>query len=233
MDSQKQIWEKYWQEQDYVAELEVKEYHVDIKTAIDTFCPHAKTAIEIGSGIGITSLILSDTLQCTLLDFDEGILQKAKALFEKQQKEARFICCDMFHLDTIKEKFDVVFNSGVLEHYTVKERRNLLMEYQKTLNHNGIMLIAVPNHYCLPYKIGYIALRLLRKWQYPPEFAIKDFSRELKNSNLHCVKTIIASNNLIENNIQNKFLRKTYRFFKTIFRFQGYLRIFIIQKLTT
>ncbi|MDR1582747.1 MAG: class I SAM-dependent methyltransferase [Prevotellaceae bacterium] len=229
MGNQKQIWEKYWQEQDYTAECEVKEYHRDIKQMIMDSCKQAQTAIEVGSGIGITSLLLSDTLQCTLLDFDEGVLQKASSLFRWKQQKAQFICCDMFHLDEVKEKYDVVFNSGVIEHYTLKERTVLLKEYQKVLKHQGTMVIAVPNHYCIPYKLGYVILRFLGRWKYPEEYAIKDLSRELQDTDLHCVHVITTSDNLIEDSIGNRHLKRLYVCLKMLFQFQGYLRIFIIK----
>lgn len=229
MDNQKQIWENFWQQHDYTAEYEIKEYHWDIKNVIEDFCKQAQTSIEIGSGIGITSLILSDKLQCTLLDFDKGVLQKASSLFEWKQKKAQFICCDMFHLDTVKEKYDVVFNSGVIEHYNVKQRVMLLREYQKVLKQGGVMVIAVPNHYCIPYKLGYVILRFLGRWKYPKKYAVKDLSFELQDMDLYCANIVITSDNLIEDSIVNKYLKRLYHHLKMIFKFQGYLRIFIIK----
>jgi 2-polyprenyl-3-methyl-5-hydroxy-6-metoxy-1,4-benzoquinol methylase len=227
-NNQKQLWNKFWQDQDFT-EFTVKEYHRDIKQIIDDAVKSGGTSIEIGSGIGITSLILAENLACTLLDYDENILQKAAVLFEKQQRKARFICCDMFHLDSMQEKYDVVFNSGVVEHYTVEERARLLREYKKVLRPEGVMIIAVPNHYCVPYKLGYTALRMLGRWKFPKEYAIRNLSRELRDTGLVLQECVIASTNLIDDSIHNRQLKRIYREVKNIFGFQGYLRVFIIR----
>jgi 2-polyprenyl-3-methyl-5-hydroxy-6-metoxy-1,4-benzoquinol methylase len=221
---QKQIWKDFWENQPIHADI--KEYHWDIKRIIEKMEKH--TSIEIGCGIGLTSLILPEQMECTLLDFDAGILRKASAIFEQKHRKANFICCDMFNLDSVDEKYDMVFNSGVLEHYTFAERRKLLMEYQKVLHPDGVMLIAVPNHYCIPYKIGYTVLRLLGRWKYPKEYAIKDMVSELQGSGLKQQQCIIAANHLIERSLPWGIIRKVYACFRRIFGLQGYLRVFII-----
>ncbi|MDR1879783.1 MAG: class I SAM-dependent methyltransferase [Tannerellaceae bacterium] len=226
--NQRQVWNKFWQGQDFTG-FTVKEYHRDIKRIIDAAAKSGGTSIEIGSGIGITSLILSENMACTLLDYDAYILERAALLFKRQQREACFFCCDMFHLDEIPEKYDVVFNSGVVEHYTVEERARLLREYKKVLKPDGVMVIAVPNHYCLPYKLGYVALRMAGRWMFPKEYAIKNLSRELREAGLVLQECIIASDNLIEDSIKSRWLKRIYRWAKKIFRFQGYLRVFIIR----
>ncbi len=228
MEKQKQVWEKFWQEKTY-DDLAIKEYHTDLKKIIEDI-PQVRTTIEIGSGIGITSLILSDKIECTLLDFDKGILEKAAQLFAKHGRSAAFVECDMFDLSAVQRKYDVVFNSGVVEHYNAKERTVLLKEYAKVMAENGAMVISVPNHYCLPYKLGYVALRCLGRWKFPKEYAIKNLSQELNEAGLRLEKMTIAANSLIENSIQWVGVRLIYLCLKKIFKFQGYLRVFVIRR---
>jgi len=228
METQKQVWEKLWQDTAF-DDLDVKEYHLDLKKIIEEL-PDVRTTIEIGSGTGITSLLLSNEIASTLLDFDGGILKKAELLFTNCNKKAAFVECDMFDLSTIKDKYDVVFNSGVIEHYNAKERARLLKEYAKIMEKGGAMIIAVPNHYCIPYKLGYVALRCLGQWKFPKEYAIKNLSQELEEAGLMLEKRIITSNTLIENSIGNRLLKRIYLCFKRIFKIQGYLRVFVIRE---
>ena len=224
---QKEVWKEFWQTKIY-DNLDIKEYHTDLKKIIEEI-PNVHTTIEIGSGIGITSFLLSNEIECTLLDFDRGILEKAEQLFAKHGKKATFVERDMFDL-AIDRHYDVVFNSGVIEHYNVKERTTLIKEYAKIMAKNGSLIIAVPNHFCIPYKLGYIVLRCLGKWKYPKEYAIKNLSKELKDAGMKLEKMIITSDTLIESGLKQRSLKAIYLFFKKLFKFQGYLRVFVIRK---
>ena len=225
--TQKKVWKNFWQEKTD-DDLNIKEYHTDLKKIIEDI-PDVRRTIEIGSGTGITSFLLSDEIERTLLDFDRGILEKAEQLFAKYGKKAVFVERDMFDLN-INKRYDVVFNSGVIEHYNVKERTVLLKEYAKIMEEKGWMIIAIPNHYCIPYKVGYMTLRCLGKWKFPKEYAIKNLSQELKEAGLTMEKQLIVSDGVIENSIGNRFIRAFYVCCKKIFQIQGYLRVFVIRK---
>lgn len=95
------------------------------------------------------------------------------------------------------KKYDIIFNAGVLEHFSLKERAILLKEYSKYLKDDGIMLIAVPNHYSFLYRTAYLLLNLLGKWSFPKEYMIYNMSAEIKEANLALVsRTTIDKKNI-------------------------------------
>lgn len=228
---QKKIWKSFWDkcEDNLKDALEVKEYHLDLKKIIEQF-QNKNDIIEIGCGTGITSLILDDRFKKNLLDYDENIINFAKQLFEKENKKAIFINEDIFSNTLVEKSYDIVFNSGLMEHYDKETRIRILKEFKRILKNDGCIIIAIPNHYCIPYRMGYIILRLLNMWPYPKEYKIKNFDTELKMLNLITEKNIICAKNILKDSIRNKVLKSLYEIFTTIFGFEGYLRVFIIKK---
>lgn len=152
--------------------------------------------IEIWCEFWTTSLILNDDFNKTLLDFDNIALEKAKSLFSHYWKNADFTNQDMFNMNFWNKKFDIVFNAWVLEHFNFSERVILLKKYTEILKEDWIMIIAVPNHYNILYKIAYILLNLIWKWSFPKENKIYDLSKEIEKSWLKLIsrKTIDREN---------------------------------------
>ncbi len=146
------------------------------------FKPGSKTlkAIEVGSSFGITSSHLDERFSLSLLDLDLNALNLAEELFSYLGREVKTYHLDMFKINNITDTFDLLFNSGVLEHFSFDERVKLLNEMRKKLNPGGKIVIAIPNHYSMPYRSGYIYLNLIKRWPYPEEYKIFDFSREVK-----------------------------------------------------
>ncbi|MBU7008190.1 class I SAM-dependent methyltransferase [Phosphitispora fastidiosa] len=138
------------------------------------------TAIEVGSSFGVTSAHLDKRFNISLLDLDLNALNLAEKLFGFLGKEVNTYHLDMFKLGNITGEFDLLFNSGVLEHFNFDERVKILTEMKKKLNPGGRIVIAIPNHYSLPYRLGYLYLNLVNRWPYPEEYKIYDFSSEVK-----------------------------------------------------
>ena len=72
------------------------EHQQDLKTIIDEYLEVSSKIIEIGCGTGLTSLILDDNFDKTLLDKDERALSLAKNSFDLKDKHATFINSDIF-----------------------------------------------------------------------------------------------------------------------------------------
>lgn len=228
---QQKIWNTFWAEykNNIRDNIEIKEYHTDLKQVIEKY-EGKNDIIEMGCGTGITSLILDEKFNRTLLDYDEEIINFVKQLFVDKKQNATFITEDLFQNSLSDKSFDVVFNSGLMEHYNQSERFLAFKEFKRVLKYDGRIIIAVPNHYCLPYRLGYLLLNFLHKWPYPKEYKIKNFDNELKDLNLEVEEIIICSKSILKDNIGNKFIRKLYEFTDSVFKFEGYLRVFIIKK---
>lgn len=228
---QKQIWNSFWKdyENNLKDEIEIKEYHTDLKRIIEQYSDK-NDIIEMGCGTGITSLILDERFTKTVLDYDKNILDFTRQLFEGKNQNAVFINANLFNNSLSDKSYDIVFNSGLMEHYDAETRVFAFKEFKRILKDDGRIIIAIPNHYCIPYRLGYLLLSLLKKWPYPKEHKIKKFDKELELLNLNTEKVIICSKNILRNSIKNKVFRKIYTIIDKIFKFEGYLRVLIIKK---
>ena len=230
--NQEKIWEEFWEEHNkkfLSSDITPKEYHLDLKNIVNNYKDKRKI-IEIGCGTGITSLLLNDNFDKTLLDCDINAIDLTKTLFKKADKQAQFINADMFETNINSKTYDIVFNSGVIEHFNYTERVKALKEYKRILIDNGFIILAFPNHYCLPYRIGYLMANLLNKWPYPKEYKLYDMAKELKECNLMLEKRLIIADNMLAESLNfNKILKNIFCFFNKLFKFEGYLTVLIIK----
>jgi hypothetical protein len=56
------------------------------------------------------------------------------------------------------------------------------------------MILAIPNHYSMPYRLAYLIFKLFGKRQFPDEEKIYDFNEEIKDiKNLKMIERKIVS----------------------------------------
>ena len=115
-----------------------------LKLLLRVFDNHSEI-IEAGSNSGHLSFYLALIgFKVTLLDILSEPLKIAKSRFDKKGMEARFICSDLRYID---EKWDGVWNTGVVQYYSPNERISLiesickmgntvLLVYPKVSHHN-------------------------------------------------------------------------------------------------
>ncbi|TCL64737.1 methyltransferase family protein [Hydrogenispora ethanolica] len=185
--------------------------------------------IEIGCGNGITSLILDNNFEKYLLDYDPKAIELAKELFNLFNQQAQFFTSDMFDMPFVDEYFDIVFNAGVIEHFSFEDRVSALNEYSRVLKENGLLVIAFPNHYSLPYRLGYLKKVISGKWPYPQEFKLFDLKQELDSCSLELVKRVVTSKKT-SFYFLSRGLRSIFLSIDKFFKFEGYLTVLIIKK---
>lgn len=116
-----------------------------------------RNCIEVGCEQGITSFLL-DIKERYFLDYNDHIidlLKKADVVID-HTGENTYIVGNMFEIPIENEKFDLVFNSGVLEHYSQTEIQNALAEMKRILTNDGYVVIAIPNHFSWVYRLAYL-----------------------------------------------------------------------------
>jgi 2-polyprenyl-3-methyl-5-hydroxy-6-metoxy-1,4-benzoquinol methylase len=188
------------------------------------------SAIEIGASFGITSALLANKFDSSILDIDKHALQRAKDLFAKVSRQVIIHEQNMFNLKPIPGKYDLIFNSGVMEHFEFQDRVKIITQMKTKLKDSGKIVLAVPNQFSFPYKLGYQYLNSLGKWIYPPEFKIYDFSKEVEFiGGLRQVNRLTINKDTIYN-----FLPKPVRFvlrkLDSVFDYEGYLTVVVIEK---
>ncbi|KKG11024.1 methyltransferase domain-containing protein [Methanosarcina sp. 2.H.A.1B.4] len=107
--------------------------------------------LEVGCGSGHLSGHLADRgFQTTLIDFSKVALEKAKRHYEQNNLTGNFINADMFDLSAnLVEPHDVVWNSGVLEHFDAWKVIDVLKRMGQVAR--KYVLILVPNAMSVPY----------------------------------------------------------------------------------
>ena len=205
----------------------------ELKDIIDPYVEAGKKRIiEVGCEAGVSSLILSDNFDKTLLDLNPRAIEVSEKLFNSYKKEGSFVVADMFDMPFDDASFDIVFNAGVIEHFKKKELKEAFKEYGRILAPDGVMIIGFPNQFSIPYKTAQWVRMLARKWPFPYEYTYYDLKDVLSSAGLILESRKILSKQSIYawwnfcRPIKTFFL-KTDRFFN----WQGYLTLLMIKKI--
>jgi ubiquinone/menaquinone biosynthesis C-methylase UbiE len=233
--SQKEMWEALIQGVDLQSlrlnALNPDEFQLEIKECVDRYAKPGAKIIEVGCFSGVGSFILDESFDKTLLDLSSHGLSLAHQLFDSFGKTATFIQADMFDMPFPNSFFDVVFNAGVIEHFSFAERKKALVEYGRILKPDGVMIIAFPNHYSRPYRMAYRYLNWRGRWNYPKEEQIYDLSEELRETDLKVqLRSVTAKNTVFFYLNQIPFLGALLKPLFLVSSYEGYLSIITIKK---
>jgi len=203
----------------------------ELATLINASLVENSKIIEVGCELGVTSMLLSEKFNKTLLDLNPAAIDLTKEAHAKLKKNADFFIANMFDMPFKDKQYDIVFNAGVIEHFNEEERKKALKEYKRILKDEGVMYIAFPNHYSAPYRISYKIRMLLNKWPYPEEFKIFDLINEIKSNDLILEKRMTLSKKSLMTWLD--FAPPMKWFFQILdksYNFEGYLTVLIIRK---
>ncbi|MDD2500537.1 MAG: class I SAM-dependent methyltransferase [Geobacter sp.] len=189
--------------------------------------------LEAGSGFGVTSLLLGSDLNRTLLDIEPRAIEVSRQIFLAAGQSAEFKVSDLFSTGLPDNCFDLVFNAGVLEHFGVDGRREALREMARVTKSGGVVCVAIPNHYSVPYRFAYEYHKTHGTWPYPDEERIFDLSKELEG-----VSDLIAGQReTVGEKAKYHFLPRLQRFrfkFLNLFaQYEGYLTLLTFFKHST
>jgi 2-polyprenyl-3-methyl-5-hydroxy-6-metoxy-1,4-benzoquinol methylase len=211
-------------------------FQLELASIIDEICVvHNYTkVIEVGCEKGITNMLLNKNLEKHFLDYDNNMIIKVKQACEHLKIKGTFLSENMFSINCPNGFYDVLFNSGVIEHFNKKERIEILREYSRVLNNSGMMILAVPNHHSFPYRCAYLLKKRLLggfQWPWPKEFKIFDLEEELKSVGLQLVKRFTLGKETIFH-FWGFFrpIRKLLLWSDMLFHFEGYLTTLLIRK---
>lgn len=130
--------------------------------------PEGKWFCEVGCGSGIYSAYLAQLgAKIALVDLSMKALAFAKSNFEKQLRlQAQFCCQNGLLLGFRSDVFDVVWNAGVIEHFTDDGKVTLMQEMWRVTRPGGMVLILVPNRWDLPYTFYKFIAERRGNWPY-------------------------------------------------------------------
>ncbi|MFX0097673.1 MAG: class I SAM-dependent methyltransferase [Candidatus Hodarchaeota archaeon] len=125
--------------------------------------------LEAGSGLGFASLkICLSKGKVILLDIDSNILRVSHRFFFQRGllDSAYFVAGTVSHLPFRDDLFDVVWNSGVLEHFNILKQREFIHEMVRVLKPRGILAVIVPNKDAFVYNVSRVLRRKMGCWSY-------------------------------------------------------------------
>lgn len=192
-----------------------------------------KTSLEAGCESGITSMLLEGVTR-SFLDLNPDILRKVEIACSRLALQGEFFHQDIMAMSFEDGYFDLVFNAGVIEHFSESDRVKMLSECARVMSDNGTMVVAIPNHYSLPYRIAYVIKKDIQKgkrWPWPKEFKILDLKSELAQSGLELKeRRTIAKTTIYDFFGKNNPIKFLLKFIGLFVKYEGYLTVLVIQK---
>lgn len=208
------------------------QFQLELAALIDSYARVGRPKIiEIGCETAVTTLLLDDRNDRTVIDINKRAITLVQDAASHLNMKITALVCDMFEMPLADAEFDIVFNAGVIEHFSKEDRVRAITEYSRIMRNDGLMIIAFPNHYCPPYRFAYWTMRLLGIWRFPSEYKIFDLAEEAKNSGLRVIERRTLSRGTIFNWLN--FLPPAKGLFQLLdrfFNYEGYLTVVVLSK---
>lgn len=234
-DAQADIWDEHMNRIEVSDVLSAfrtpAQFQRELAALIDSRAGERRKIIEVGCETAVTTLLLSDVNERTAIDINQRAIGLVEAAAAQLNKKINVQVCDMFAMPFPDAEFDVVFNAGVIEHFSTEERARALSEYARIMKDDGLMIIAFPNHHCPPYRFAYLTMRFLGVWRFPSEYSIYDLKNEAQRCGLRVNERLTLSRGTIFNWLN--FLppvKALFRLLDKFFRYEGYLTVIILSK---
>lgn len=136
-----------------------------------------KKVLEAGSGSGrISAQLAAHGAEVTLLDTSKTAIDISKKIFAVKNQKGRFVNGSFFDAPFRDKSFDVVWNAGVLEHFTHAEQKMMLSELNRILKDGGLLITLNPSIRALLYRFGMWWGLRLGNWGSGEEFPISSLT---------------------------------------------------------
>jgi ubiquinone/menaquinone biosynthesis C-methylase UbiE len=133
--------------------------------------PIGKSILEVGCGSAFQSLALAERGGVvSLIDISAHTIERASASFIAKGQPAPYCyVCDALNSKIPDNKFDFVWNMGVIEHFPDNGKMQLIREMVRMTKPQGKTIIMVPNMLCWPFQIAQAYGKLRGSWRYGTE----------------------------------------------------------------
>lgn len=151
-----------------------------------------QTVLELGAGTGFNTLLCSKMfgVESFLLDFSEGSAELVKILRKRLNVNCHFILGDCRHLPFHLGSFDIVWSSGVNEHFLGRDRQEVFDEMSRVCKPCGYVLVTVPNALNPFYVMRKKILELKQSWPFGFEkpYTQRELRRRIENGGLEFLR---------------------------------------------
>lgn len=126
--------------------------------------------LDAGSGSGRISARLAEAgAQLTLIDSAPAALDMARKILAASGLSAEVRQGDIRTLPFPDRTFDVIWNAGVLEHYSEEGQVAILRQFRRVLRPGGRILTFNPYARCLFYRLGMWQMQRSGQWDIAEE----------------------------------------------------------------
>lgn len=181
----KDIWDAMW------SESEETDENSFIRCVVETVIHHCPIPLsnakilEAGSGTGTSSFQLAKLgAFVTLVDYSEAAIHKAERMFKRSSMSSDFLVSDIRKMDIESNTYDVVFNSGVMEHFPYDEQVRILQELSRVCKSGGFVITMNPNAKCIFYRIWKWILETNKQWIYGYEQPVVTLVNQYRDAGL-------------------------------------------------
>jgi ubiquinone/menaquinone biosynthesis C-methylase UbiE len=171
-------WKLYWQTHpsipswDYMSEIVVE----TLRNRCGSFS--GKRVLEAGCGTGRVSLEIARTgASVTCIDVSPEAIALTQKMFAASQTPVEAAVASLFALPFKAAEFDVVWNAGVLEHFSESERKDALAELLRVVKPGGVFVTLNPYKFGMVYRLAKFASEKLKRWPYGHEDPIASLER--------------------------------------------------------
>ena len=147
-------WTSVWEREnisrwDYLSQVIFNE----IKSIAKNF--KHKKVVELGSGSGrISKAIFQSGAKVTLLDMDENVLYGSKKEFQNNKANGNFIVGAFPKIPVKDKQFDIVWNAGVIEHFSWEDIKTALLEMARVCKVGGLVITLNPYQKSILHSMG-------------------------------------------------------------------------------
>jgi len=155
-------WDEVWKSQKYISDYMLRWYGY-LENVSRGLLPAKRDILEVGSGSGAGIAIFArDGHRSSGLDISKVAIERSSSRY----REVKFFYNDLFAMPFEDNRFDLVFNSGVIEHFLYPKNIDALRAMERVLRPGGRLIVSVPNKLCWWYTIGKKILIKIKRWPY-------------------------------------------------------------------
>lgn len=171
-----EIWENVWNREHIRSDYSLK--YIEFIKKFESSLSERLNIIEVGCGTGQTLNVFSNKNITTGIDISVNALKQSKDKCDNQ------ILGDMFYIPFKDCTFDLVYNSGVIEHFPDPLNCDAVREMTRITKKGGYVMIIVPNSYCIWYRAWKYITYKLKKFEfgYEEDYSVKRLTSLINNS---------------------------------------------------
>lgn len=145
-------WDQYWQQQNTTTQIygKIASFYrrkiisPSLRRTLSKFVTADSLLLHAGAGGGEIDINLPAKWNLHSIDISFEATQLQRAVFKKQNRIPTSVQADLFSLPYPSRYFDVVFNLGVMEHFTNTEIYEAIVEMQRVTKRGGYLVLYWP-----------------------------------------------------------------------------------------